>query len=196
MRGNPPRAPWPNPMNAVYPRACGGTDGKLRSAQGKVGLSPRVRGNRSRLPCPGTQRRSIPARAGEPLFTRRGLYPRRVYPRACGGTSTAATAYSACIGLSPRVRGNRGKHWRRSPQTRSIPARAGEPTSRWSKTIRGWVYPRACGGTSQPEQYALYAPGLSPRVRGNRTTLDTPTLPLRSIPARAGEPPAGTPSGT
>ena len=64
-----------------------------------------------------------------------------VYPRACGGT------------------------------TRSIPARAGEPSRlEWGERIGS-----ECSG-------------LSPRVRGNRRPADCYNASTRSIPARAGEP--------
>ena len=73
---------------------------------------------------------------------------RRVYPRACGGTSTARWRALPTLGLSPRVRGNR-----RGPAARSPPQR---------------VYPRACGGTIAPRRCIARTAGLSPRVRGNR----------------------------
>ena len=50
----------------VYPRACGGTEISRQRRQSKLGLSPRVRGNRDDGAQGGHQERSIPARAGEP----------------------------------------------------------------------------------------------------------------------------------
>ena len=50
------------------------------------------------------------------------------------------------------------------------------------------VYPRACGGTGSNITVDWLGKGLSPRVRGNPTTLRMPPLEPRSIPARAGEP--------
>ena len=67
--------------DTVYPRACGGTLIRLLTGTVGSGLSPRVRGNRFRLPTglsprvrgnrficqrPAAPTRSIPARAGEP----------------------------------------------------------------------------------------------------------------------------------
>ena len=54
---------------AVYPRACGGTSRVDADVYSQVGLSPRVRGNRSARPGAHPGRGSIPARAGEPLCT-------------------------------------------------------------------------------------------------------------------------------
>ena len=116
-------------------------------------------------------------------------------------------------GLSPRVRGNRGKTIDEyippsdglSPRVRGNhpddPTRAGQLQ----------VYPRACGGTGDRGFYQGIPVGLSPRVRGNHPDDATaavdkdglsprvrgnPRLPdsamtldrLGSIPARAGEP--------
>ena len=52
------------------------------------------------------------------------------------------------------------------------------------------VYPRACGGTWFVAPVPIPIPGLSPRVRGNRQTGAGRQQTERSIPARAGEPPA------
>ena len=98
---------------------------------------------------------------------------------------------------------------------RSIPAPAGEPVERRRSTRGAAVYPRACGGTSviltammpgvglsprlrgnQPMSKlfaAIHIGGLSPRLRGNLFRRWRKTLPLRSIPAPAGEPGARRP---
>ena len=116
---------------------------------------------------------------------------RRVYPRACGGTTIHSRAASRSPGLSPRVRGNPKLNTRRPPGLRSIPARAGEPPPTAPTPTMRRVYPRACGGTTIHSRAASRSPGLSPRVRGN-PKLNTRRPPgLRSIPARAGEPPGG-----
>ena len=70
----------------------------------------------------------------------------------------------------------------------SIPARAGEPSTR--RPCRTWhrVYPRACGGTLTAVAIAVAMSGLSPRVRGNPGRQPGRRRTRRSIPARAGEP--------
>ena len=73
--------------------------------------------------------------------------PRRVYPRACGGTQFRKLLRQDPVGLSPRVRGN---HILAQPGhlgVGSIPARAGEPPSKMGPATIFTVYPRACGGT-------------------------------------------------
>ena len=93
------------------------------------GLSPRVRGNPLRVLHRLTARRSIPARAGEPLPKHIRGRKYTVYPRACGGTVNGVTSRRLLSGLSPRVRGNRIPSWFDGDRRRSIPARAGEPYS-------------------------------------------------------------------
>ena len=91
----------------VYPRACGGTPPNAAPIDFLQGLSPRMRGNHlfacSFIPLQG----SIPAHAGEPRSPSLRSPGRRVYPRACGGTSWVRLSMNPCSGLSPRMRGNR-----------------------------------------------------------------------------------------
>ena len=110
----PARAGEPLPRHqrtataGVYPRACGGTRRSGLCYQRRMGLSPRVRGNRREEEPPIPPCGSIPARAGEPNETDMFCRGAWVYPRACGGTSFGHSLPNPCH--------------------RSIPARAGEPT--------------------------------------------------------------------
>ena len=54
------------------------------------------------------------------------------------------------------------------------------------------VYPRVCGGTLHHRPVPLDNEGLSPRVRGNPSSLRRRSPIQRSIPACAGEPSWGT----
>ena len=72
-----------------------------------------------------------------------------------------------CGGLSPRVRGNLGIIREISDNSRSIPARAGEPFGVCGPGSHRRVYPRACGGTENLDNPKMRRHGLSPRVRGN-----------------------------
>ena len=107
---------------SVYPRVCGGTGHRRRSA--RWGFN-----------------RSIPACAGEPTVAT-GSQPAslfvRVYPRVCGGTDARRSkrpavrtsipacageprsAYQAVTGLSPRVRGNLADMFRLSTSRHTI----------------------------------------------------------------------------
>ena len=137
----------------VYPRVCGGTRIILYDRTGGGGLSPRVRGN---LVAP-------PLRAPG----------RRVYPRVCGGTRMTPNLSKRCLGLSPRVRGNPRPPSAPLGRSGSIPACAGEPGSITPRRNTGRVYPRVCGGTPVGGGWAAARAGLSPRVRGNRSSDST-----------------------
>ena len=177
----------------VYPRVCGGTDGRAQNVRGLEGLSPRVRGN------PGHRRRgrpsagSIPACAGEPAGYIAKYMTKEVYPRVCGGTCERCGERIRRKGLSPRVRGNRGVVCDPCLPSGSIPACAGEPipSARWYSLAE--VYPRVCGGTDNPTLRQLFDEGLSPRVRGNHRKELPSSGWKRSIPACAGEPGAVIP---
>ena len=172
----------------VYPRACGGTGSSLRTVGDGLGLSPRVRGNPCCARGGSVNRRSIPARAGEPSCRWRPGRRGRVYPRACGGTLVVQGVAQSTAGLSPRVRGNHRAGGVPVVGVGSIPARAGEPRGRAGIQADSGVYPRACGGTSKKLADSNPVTGLSPRVRGNLSRLIAGALAEGSIPARAGEP--------
>ena len=91
-------------------------------------------------------------------------------------------------GLSPRVRGNHGDESAGSKGGGSIPACAGEPVGVdvGVKTLA--VYPRVCGGTAAPSCGNKRKKGLSPRVRGNHSSIARTRAESGSIPACAGEP--------
>ena len=186
--GEPDARRFVSRNSTVYPRVCGGTPASARQASRIMGLSPRVRGNppgpARRRQCPG----SIPACAGEP---RQSLSPsclKQVYPRVCGGTSMPAFQTPSQKGLSPRVRGNRGRQCGHPQRHRSIPACAGEPVVLGLLSTAATVYPRVCGGTPERRRRRPPWAGLSPRVRGNRLRLGRRTVSNGSIPACAGEP--------
>ena len=154
-----------------------------------TGLSPRVRGNPLRPSPVHPHGRSIPACAGEPcLREAERMGSLGVYPRVCGGTSTTVVSSQSINGLSPRVRGNRGRLIEGRAVVGSIPACAGEPPFVPPLSPRLRVYPRVCGGTIALHRETIGMSGLSPRVRGNRGVLEHVTASDGSIPARAGEP--------
>ena len=186
--GEPPEPCCIRKLDRVYPRACGGTPLDQPGRRGRLGLSPRVRGNRNHVDNEPAHIRSIPARAGEPGDLASPAPTNRVYPRACGGTTCRGAVLCAGVGLSPRVRGNPAQHRGPPPLVRSIPARAGEPRPGSRRLRRPGVYPRACGGTRARLGEIIFFMGLSPRVRGNLPRPLRHAGRVGSIPARAGEP--------
>ena len=152
----------------VYPRVCGGTSSRILCPYSHTGLSPRVRGNQMLAVVRVAEIGSIPACAGEPCAVASPSLLNRVYPRVCGGTSRHRHRTCIAHGLSPRVRGNPAVRRKSRAWSRSIPACAGEPGSRYMPSCSYWVYPRVCGGTARWRVSRIVCMGLSPRVRGNR----------------------------
>ena len=175
-------------LGQVYPRVCGGTWGTTPAAWANEGLSPRVRGNLATGFAGAVAVGSIPACAGEPSPRTPPPAYHMVYPRVCGGTWPTRGEVLDGVGLSPRVRGNRGIGRGQAVFARSIPACAGEPRMRAVYADDAEVYPRVCGGTEVIFGRRDAALGLSPRVRGNPGERRAGLQGQRSIPACAGEP--------
>ena len=174
----------------VYPRPCGGARRSRGSTISRRGLSPPVRGSLDHHVGGRNDGGSIPARAGEPAPCCPCSLAGTVYPRPCGGAETDASTAASSGGLSPPVRGSRDYETARSSDARSIPARAGEPCGGPPRRWTARVYPRPCGGAADHRHAGPVAQGLSPPVRGSRLRLPVNRSPIRSIPARAGEPPS------
>ena len=193
----PARAGEPLAASAVwsipedYPRSCGGTAPPMHRQRSRQGLSPLVRGNRSRSGSTGGGERTIPARAGEPHPPCPPTHPSRDYPRSCGGTRGLLRPVLTLLGLSPLVRGNPDGAGEREPPPGTIPARAGEPKSQCAGFSKAGDYPRSCGGTDVPGDIRGDEDGLSPLVRGNLRGVGSDDVGNGTIPARAGEPARG-----
>ena len=154
----------------------------------RMGLSPRVWGNRAGLEQAAAQSRSIPTCVGEPTGAGQIVPYPQVYPHVCGGTIETSQVVSTSQGLSPRVWGNPDSINEAQAGSGSIPTCVGEPIS--CPGIRGsvGVYPHVCGGTLYllPRYRGCW--GLSPRVWGNLYLLPRHPGLLGSIPTCVGEP--------
>ena len=160
------RASWWT-CRRVYPRAGGETGIVQRPPDARQGLSPRGRGNRPLGAGYPDRQRSIPARAGKPIWWSLWCSCGAVYPRAGGETSEMQSRRSSQRGLSPRGRGNRQAIFGRFLQKGSIPARAGKPEVGVLAPVLSTVYPRAGGETALWPEHLASNKGLSPRGRGN-----------------------------
>ena len=173
----------------VYPRVCGGNRCAAWGQAESSGLSPRVRGKPRQRRLQRQLRGSIPACAGETSSPALWSCLPGVYPRVCGGNANKVKHQHYGEGLSPRVRGKRGRGNQGRRRSGSIPACAGEAFRRPFVREVCRVYPRVCGGspcwsTSTARQW-----GLSPRVRGKPERNAPEIQDYRSIPACAGEAP-------
>ena len=132
----------------------------------------------------------------------------RVHPRACGGNDLVLFVSCVCEGPSPRLRGKPQSVHLHLRRHRSIPAPAGE--THWVSLRCGLsrVHPRACGGNFKTLflgendegpcggnrgrwRRDSSRPGPSPRLRGKHDGGDMIIRYEGSIPAPAGETPAG-----
>ena len=131
---------------------------------------------------------SIPTHAGKPKIAED--YPElgKVYPHACGETTSRSPLNTTFKGLSPRMRGNLGKILVIIEILGSIPTHAGKPGRAVNWRLRHGVYPHACGETADIRLTVKFAEGLSPRVRGNPEWPRLAWLVPGSIPTRAGKP--------
>ena len=112
----------------VYPRACGETLGLGIRLYPFLGLSPRMRGNQRELQAVEAGAGSIPAHAGKPSAPGLPRKNNRVYPRACGETTSKTNSDATSEGLSPRMRGNLIALLDARDLIGSIPAHAGKPS--------------------------------------------------------------------
>ena len=151
-----------------YLRACGGTRENPWIPLVYVGLSPRVRRNRTGRSRRAGCRRAISARAEEPGLFPSSRHSRLGYLRACGGTIRMLPFSISSLGLSPRVRRNLCGRKFIDMVLGAISARAEEPLPHMETYVLGFRYLRACGGTTTGTGGLRTPPGLSPRVRRNR----------------------------
>ncbi len=186
--GEPPFGASADKMAVIYPRPRGGASRRYCTTCSLWGLSPPARGSRLLLALSIELHRSIPARAGEPGHSLDQRSANRVYPRPRGGAGGVALPALTASGLSPPARGSRRYGGRCCACSRSIPARAGEPTGFSSATKPPRVYPRPRGGAIMSRISSRSSTGLSPPARGSRNRSQRRLRHHGSIPARAGEP--------
>ena len=134
----------------------------------------------------------IPARAGQPSSTSLPFRSATAYPRSRGATKKEASAACPALGLSPLARGNPALLQTAPDPAGPIPARAGQPMP-WNAGCRlSRAYPRSRGATGQHPRACEPDSGLSPLARGNRGLSVSPSMTMGPIPARAGQPFAGS----
>ena len=153
-----------------------------------TGLSPLARGNRTDPGRAALHRGPIPARAGQPMTSRRAARRVRAYPRSRGATFPQTISFVIDEGLSPLARGNPNESVRFRRPAGPIPARAGQPPACYRCTTLARAYPRSRGATREGIAEDLADHGLSPLARGNREGVHPGVQRLGPIPARAGQP--------
>ena len=179
------------PLISVYPRWRGEHMGARVIAFSNCGLSPLARGTLSDSVTCATNRRFIPAGAGNTILLAYSIIPEPVYPRWRGEHVTRRTRKNGKYGLSPLARGTRSPNVTKPTHVRFIPAGAGN-----THQGEGWrryqaVYPRWRGEHGRRSQRHSSAHGLSPLARGTPKRGNKRAQHGRFIPAGAGNTTAG-----
>ena len=170
----------------VHPRACGERNQRHCHTKAARGSSPRLRGTR-RGPARGDGHgRFIPAPAGNAIVSFLLLFATAVHPRACGERDLERWLVNSASGSSPRLRGTRYKTVRNPTVARFIPAPAGNALPKRADIRVLAVHPRACGERQRPCCDSWGSCGSSPRLRGTLILSGLAAMPLRFIPAPAG----------
>ncbi len=110
---------------------------------------------------------------------------RSVHPRACGEHSARHRIRFNRWRFIPARAGNTALFIVAVHRSRFIPARAGNAPVIACRAVQS-VHPRACGEHLDQSQVIGALAGSSPRVRGTHRRATATTLPVRFIPARAG----------
>ena len=150
------------------------------------GSSPRVRGTDSVEGYYGTLLRFIPACAGNSHFGISQLSRHPVHPRVCGEQFANLDRGLALAGSSPRVRATVSHILSGITTSRFIPACAGNSPAAHLAQAPTAVHPRVCGEQLDPGAMKMEMAGSSPRVRGTAESPDVEPVPVRFIPACAG----------
>ncbi len=161
--------------NAVYPRWRGELAPAASVAPVPPGLSPLARGTQRVHQVAHVQNRFIPAGAGNSSILRPSKSSFAVYPRWRGELESSLQI--------------------RNPLGRFIPAGAGNSAGKSTHLALIAVYPRWRGELLVLNEATCERCGLSPLARGTLNMSQKYALPVRFIPAGAGNSPASYPPG-
>ena len=170
----------------VHPRAGGEHISDRARGVVRIGSSPRGRGTPGRGAGTHRDQRFIPARAGNTLGLNSSGTPITVHPRAGGEHAQSSFAVEVIFGSSLRGRGTPTASRVRRTSRRFIPARAGNTSTNPIPPAPPAVHPRAGGEHPLPPTATHQRSGSSPRGRGTLALRHHQPLPVRFIPARAG----------
>ena len=173
-------------LPAVHPRGCGEYQQGTALAHDFFGSSPRMRGILPVIKQMLEGYRLIPADAGNTVSITDHAYMKPVHPRGCGEYDLLALVNSLSTGSSPRMRGIQGSTSTKPPETRFIPADAGNTPATMRASCWQPVHPRGCGEYAPPFTVRTDTNGSSPRMRGIRILSKNGCFFQRFIPADAG----------
>ena len=153
-------------LGSVHPRVCGEQCASGQSQHHEIGSSPRVRGTGEPTSSAVSNRRFIPACAGNSISPIRYFVSVSVHPRVCGEQGYRNSDCHFNLGSSPRVRGTGLAAPSGRRLIRFIPACAGNRQKSGIGGVDQTVHPRVCGEQGAGIIYCSRYSGSSPRVRG------------------------------
>ena len=133
--------------------------------------------------------RIIPAHAGQTVLCFCSVFFIADHPRACGANAAIRRSFMIPSGSSPRMRGKLVSVAVLPVFNRIIPAHAGQTMACTPSMPNLSDHPRACGANNSVAVISDAPAGSSPRMRGKLNRTSTPMMPLRIIPAHAGQTP-------
>ena len=169
--GNTYPLDWLHPELSVHPRVCGEHFPGIGVIVPFCGSSPRVRGTLNDPVLTATDRRFIPACAGNTGALAPMPCINAVHPRVCGEHALLPGHGHIISGSSPRVRGTPEEPTFHAAMSRFIPACAGNTLIVLSSCWVNTVHPRVCGEHEINCRCGFKSTGSSPRVRGTRISL-------------------------
>ena len=130
--------------------------------------------------------RIIPAHAGNSVCPLHARLPGTDHPRACGELGLWDPFDRDSFGSSPRMRGTHATVVSLPPDSRIIPAHAGNSWAWHDEGEHHPDHPRACGELASAPAPITLSNGSSPRMRGTPFTGKKVNPLDRIIPAHAG----------
>ena len=174
------------PRDAVHPRLRGEHLAALGVGQDDDGSSPPTRGTHSANGYGRIAARFIPAYAGNTLGLLKRSLALTVHPRLRGEHAYFDGNWETAEGSSPPTRGTPVSQPSRSDEYRFIPAYAGNTSSLTPTRSMSAVHPRLRGEHSLTKVDSQSFTGSSPPTRGTQDVLHFRQVPIRFIPAYAG----------
>ena len=171
---------------AVHPRIRGERRAHERAAPWRFGSSPHTRGTRGQHHSASDGLRFIPAYAGNALGRIDQPEDGPVHPRIRGERHLELNMNNIELGSSPHTRGTRIDADRYRPNTRFIPAYAGNAPRMPRRPTRSPVHPRIRGERKTSDLCKQHPDGSSPHTRGTLHRNVRNLVGRRFIPAYAG----------
>ena len=170
----------------VHPRIRGERPVPVLPTNTSPGSSPHTRGTPSPAPSCRSLRRFIPAYAGNAAPTNALHHGVSVHPRIRGERHLELNMNNIELGSSPHTRGTRIDADRYRPNTRFIPAYAGNAPRMPRRPTRSPVHPRIRGERKTSDLCKQHPDGSSPHTRGTLHRNVRNLVGRRFIPAYAG----------